>query len=123
MPGSQLINEEIIAYVKGGVVLLWIIFFFVLLWLAIIHLRNYKKFSTYLKESDPLVWRTLGEPSLSNTTPRNVMRLLNFLNTFESDDMQLKLLGLKTKRVLRIFLFVLSIEIVLFILILVVNKK
>ena len=90
--------------------------FSVLLIIVFLHLKNYKNLSRYLENHHPLKWQDLGEPGLTNTSPRNVMRLLKFLTSTSEyqDDVNLKTLIDKTGRTLKTGIVIFSVNVLLF---------
>ncbi len=93
--------------------------FVVLLVISILHLKNYKNLTRYLGNHYPRQWRELGEPGLSNTSPRNVMKLLKFLAaSFENQgDLDLEYLIRRTRKTLNTGIVVFSGEFFLFLIV------
>lgn len=109
-------------YFNVVIALLLVIGFFSLFIVVFLHLKNYKKFSRYLEKQNPEKWRELGEPSFSNSSLRNIIRLLKFLNACkEQEDPKLLKLANDTKKTLRISIVIFGIESILILMLSIFN--
>lgn len=91
----------------------WIIFhipvaaWFTILVLAFLHFRDYRRLCRYIEENNVDLWQRLGEPDLYNTSPRNVFRMLRFLqHSSDYEDTFIRNLAKKIKRRMLIFLVI-----------------
>lgn len=103
-------------YVAVAVAFLLVLGFFALLIIALLHLKNYKNLSAYLQDHYSPQWKALGEPGLSNASPRNVVRLLKFLTTSLANhsDANLERLITSTRKTLKTGIVIFTGEAMLF---------